>query len=793
MAVLRRKQAALVAIIAFSAIWTAPAAATPVCIPPVVGTPGNWGQPPDWTPGQPVGLRASTPFDVRWNGAASVDYGMGATSDMEFRGLYHQSSGVTYLDFSWFIKTTPDISTDPTLGETSLFVGFAQKATDVDATIIQFKLKKMSTVDSTTNQWVPQFATDGAFEVVIYTWDNGTLSFKQSISPLPSWINGTGVWVRLENEGPDLSNVAGPDGNNQRKQWAIQLHVPVDASPMNGVHIDPSLFRTWHYAQLLYTLSPSTPIANGVIPYTWPRTQSSDPKAFVYQFDSTTFQRIFPALATWGEFSTSQAGCSGIRITSDDIGTKNAYDRSYIDVLHTNTFFVKPKDVSGQAVPAQSITATFRLANWGSQVGDVTSASWTSPPQLHPPTLPSGPPVAGGEIQGNWNPDIDPDPAHMGGDRWRCMFTGRNAVRRIPGSAGCVGTPGSATCPDVPGDLNCNDATKMLHQCMLVELQGGGLQFVEKSAILNMNFATASRFEREAEVSVKGLPDLPGGKRDVYLYVEALNMPAYSIGSSAVMRRSDKSGATRTAASAAGSAAGSGSHGIPPAAPMLIVHAYHDSGATIKVENGVRRILLPQTSFAYVVEHDGPIEGWLFSTKGAEPIAGSKTHFKISVPNDGAVRISNVVEAIELKRFGFALYGGVGIPHRGFAGTNEWGPAGAVDLEYMFTPYMAALVQGGIDRFPGKSGQPTTTVLRGSANLKAYLLNGRFRIFLLGGGGVYHFDPGQTRGGAAGGGGFQVLLAHAFALEAMYLYHGIINASPTTAYSDALAGIRFRF
>jgi hypothetical protein len=36
-----------------------------------------------------------------------------------------------------------------------------------------------------------------------------------------------------------------------------------------------------------------------------------------------------------------------------------------------------------------------------------------------------------------------------------------------------------------------------------------------------------------------------------------------------------------------------------------------------------------------------------------------------------------------------------------------------------------------------------------------------------------------------------LLVSHWFAVEAMYLYHGIVNAHPTTAYSDVLGGIRF--
>ena len=62
---------------------------------------------------------------------------------------------------------------------------------------------------------------------------------------------------------------------------------------------------------------------------------------------------------------------------------------------------------------------------------------------------------------------------------------------------------------------------------MLVELQpaAGPVTFSKDSAWRNMMFSPASEFIHDADISLFGLPAEPT-PRDVYIYVQAHNMPA---------------------------------------------------------------------------------------------------------------------------------------------------------------------------------------------------------------------------------------------------------------------------
>ena len=133
------------------------------------------------------------------------------------------------------------------LAETSLFVGFAPKGSDTGATILQFKLKTSNTVDSTLadklGQWLPRSRAEGAFEVIVWEWklnpNTNTWQFERP-SPLPQWIDAARVWAR--NAGvndPDLSSIGGPDGATPRRQWIVQLRVPVDLTAAGALHLDP--------------------------------------------------------------------------------------------------------------------------------------------------------------------------------------------------------------------------------------------------------------------------------------------------------------------------------------------------------------------------------------------------------------------------------------------------------------------------------------------------------------------------------------------------------------------------
>src|SRR5690606_38792714 len=131
----------------------------------------------------------------------------------------------------------------------------------------------------------------------------------------------------------------------------------------------------------------------------------------------------------------------------------------------------------------EAVRAHFRLANWGSHIGDLTSTSWS--------TLPGGDAVAYDDTVGECR-FIWPTPADLG--------------------------------PSTPSTQLINDirtGVKTQHQCMLVELSSvhpGGATFLRNSVYRNMDFEAASTFRREAEIALR-LPNATSDSpRDVYLF-----------------------------------------------------------------------------------------------------------------------------------------------------------------------------------------------------------------------------------------------------------------------------------
>lgn len=610
------------------------AAPPKVCIPRAVGVPGQPGAPDWWTVGQDPNTRAYTAFDPRWRGAASLDYGTGTTSDVEFRALHDQQGPTKSLLFSWFVKSAVDIDPD----DTAFYVGISPNPADkAQTTIIRFKLTQPSTV--TAGNWEPKPRIMGGityFDVTVFGWDN--VGRRWITVTTPAWIDNTArVWMRDAADTVNNPAIVGVTPESGKEQWVVQLKIPVDPTGVNGININPDSFRMWHYAQLSYTYNPSTPPA--VIAYTWPRPADPvmNPVQYVYQRPSGvhTFPDPTSASTEWGEFSTlspAVAGCTGITLTGSDIGTTNAMSQSYIDVDGATTFFARPRNTDSQAVAPNVLSATFRFANWGSQVGNLTDASWVGPPQLNLVQDTSGIPGSGqGNIERAWTPDHD----------WKCKFIGESGV---PGSQTRNGVA-------IPGDPSCGNPNPelILHQCMLVKLNGPGLNFLNDSAFRNMDFVQASEFSRGAEVSVVGLPALPGGSRDVYLYVEQLNMPRHKQSDKPANKEPDPGLQGRQKELRAilrqGHASSMDHDRLATFVPTYIVHAYHDTGIKLSLDQGESRLLLPQTSFGYFVQHEGPPEDtWSDKLGGAQPL-GSPNHYVIAVPNNGAAKITTTIRA----------------------------------------------------------------------------------------------------------------------------------------------------
>jgi hypothetical protein len=251
------------------------------------------------------------------------------------------------------------------------------------------------------------------------------------------------------------------------------------------------------------------------------------------------------------------------------------------------------------------------------------------------------------------------------------------------------------------------NGTRLAHQCMLLELTSSGpapLPFVNKSTWTNMNFAHASEFTEKAQITLKGLTPIAPDGRDVYVWVEKLNMPT-QVGSSrpAMLETSIPGHFVPPPPPNPNGATGgyslvypSGQEYTPPpmitgvtwqpgmyvpsqpgksipipgmeelmrmvaagevtqqqledAVPTYIVHVYHDTGKRLSLDGSDRPVVIAQGSFGYYVSHEGDLYGWQdkLVPEGFALEQVSENFYKITkMPNDGVLTVGVEINALE--------------------------------------------------------------------------------------------------------------------------------------------------
>ena len=624
----RRGMLALVlGVLSFGMADRVQAAIPQMCIPPPGSVAGLSG-PPDWWDGKdqngvamPSWDKTDPQWDPRWIGARADGYGGGTTNDARFRALFNVEGGTTYLYMSWFVNVAPTFSQQ----NTSLYVGLSPTGNGATGTILQatFNSDTGYVADSaytSTNANPEPLLNSQKWTVALYQ-GNGTTNWQ---TQTPAWFTDTTPLSKALTFQNTATAWANPQGNHQ---WAVNFRIPIDPTGKNGVNIGTGLFKIWFYIQPDLGVVGNT---IGYIPYTWPRT-TSDVTTYVV-LNGNQYPDPSDATNPWGpaaleSFNTENACKNGVDLEDDAIGTTNT-PSTYMNAWGNNTFYAAPANY-GPAVSANVINARFRIANWGAQVGDLTSTSWTDIPNLSAVAdmtgLTAG--TSTSPTTGNISGSVD--------------FTSSDpAIRAI--HCAIVGQSGipSAT-PPIPGDSTCGNPNPTMdhHQCILVSLTGNNVDFIRDSAFHNMDF-TQMDFSEPAEVSTVGLPPLAAG-RNVILFVETRNMPSFpSLGYSTPP-------APGTRASIAG--AGLGQRSVFDAAvqymPTYIVHAYYDTGKTVTIKGVVHPLYQPLTSFGYFVQHKGITFGWQPSIQGATEIAPG--YYKLTIPNDGLVKITSNITAVD--------------------------------------------------------------------------------------------------------------------------------------------------
>jgi trimeric autotransporter adhesin len=156
---------------------------------------------------------------------------------------------------------------------------------------------------------------------------------------------------------------------------------------------------------------------------------------------------------------------------------------------------------------------------------------------------------------------------------------------------------------------------------------------------------------------------------------------------------------------------------------------------------------------------------------------------------------SNVTRTLTARTPAFlSLHAGLAQPHGILKNVAKQGSTLNLDFLYPFLPRWAWDLRLGISKLDGTAGNPDTDIYVLSPDIR-YTFNpsGTVRLFLNGGLGGYHFDPGKFEAGGSLGLGLNVPAGPRFAIEATYNYHWVFTASPTLRFSQAQLGMLMSF
>jgi hypothetical protein len=437
------------------------------------------------------------------------------------------------------------------------------------------------------------------------------------LNPVPTYLTDTlRVWTNS------------PSANS----WAVQVRIPRANLQLSGAS-----YKMWFQ---VFTGLPG-PAAT----YAWPVTQLLGQDA--------GFNEVYPDPANWQtmQFGTgpNDPACAtgGVSITSAQMGTKNPDSHSILyGSNQTNTFFAHPLNNAQRTVNSGEIQGRFRIANWGSS--------------------PNG-----------WEFGVDPNTL------WQTIPGGSvSNLGAIPNGALSTDANGLSFNWVVTGaDLAAfQNGTRLPHQCMLLELSSSGpnpLSFVNKSTWTNMNFVHASTFSDKAQITLKGLTAIAPVGRDVYVWIETLNMPEKADPN---QKPPELQTTIPPTGREGGYIAGSAAVNAPPQAgkpipvpgmtelqrmaqagevtqqqleavvPTFIVHVYHDTGKTLRFGGTERPLVTAQGSFGYYVSHEGALYGWQHDLvpQGFTLEKITTDFYKITkAPNDAVLTVLPIISALE--------------------------------------------------------------------------------------------------------------------------------------------------
>lgn len=409
-----------------------------LCIPEYGWVPHLSG-PPDWISGAAAGGNPNL-NDPRWVGALRVSADAGSGEKFTVRAVRNGSQ--------LFLSVLVQVDPSPAFQVADrLWIGLNPSLAGGTPRVLRFNYNNTSDEQNSS-----------ALSLQLYEWNGAAWT---AVMGVPAWLSNQRVWKEI----------------GASRSWAYQMVIDTVGAGLTSAAAPTAAYGMFFQARVE---APAAMIANY-------RNPTSMPIIAPSAAEPTGLAVVSPGTAShWQQFSSGAACDPGVWIDPTRIGTTNAIPHQ-MKLNSVNTFRARPRNDSSAQV---SISARFRLANWGStpesnwrQIGAVTPAGAINA-------------SSDGQLDMTWRPDPAIDvqlPTPPGGTLDERTFYTANP-----------------------------------HQCMMVELEAiaGTVSFSRSSCVRNMDFVPGSKFTRAAEISVRELNDgFPLPQRDVYVYVERVNMP----------------------------------------------------------------------------------------------------------------------------------------------------------------------------------------------------------------------------------------------------------------------------
>src|SRR6185295_1130902 len=271
---------------------------------------------------------------------------------------------------------------------------------------------------------------------------------------------------------------------------------------------------------------------------------------------------------------------------------------------------------------ADNVTATFRIADWGVNGGDPSSGAW----KLVPVTSGSNPPTAAtvpGEVQFKFD--------------WALTTTEKAAYA-------------------APHD----------HQCVQVSLDStSNVNFVERSAWVNMDYVPSSVFKRVAHVSAQGFGahGTKDGFQRFYLHLTTsrFDFTPSKIALDPVPPPNPKADRQSESKDDHPYYKGENLQKVrllrfypnlakekgPVAHYVMETHGYRETTNTVKINGHAYPILEQVNGFGYVARHGSAVSDWTSGLSGAVVKKLTDYVYEVDVPINGSAMIDSGLESLE--------------------------------------------------------------------------------------------------------------------------------------------------